>query len=245
MNKASSWNCGVDGCQGGWFVVALLAEGPWRTSLEPDFQTLWERWKRARRILVDIPIGLQGECDRERKCDLEARRLLGRRRSSSVFPVPCREATNASSYSEACRINEQLCGRKLSKQSWNILPKIRQVDNVLQTHPAARRKVAEIHPEVLFSVLKSKQPLYYSKRTDEGHRERFELLKKHCPAAETIVQESLAKWRRSVLARDDILDALVAAVVGTFGKGRLRSLPSRPRKDPTGLPMRIVYPEIQ
>ncbi|MEW6348758.1 MAG: DUF429 domain-containing protein [Thermodesulfobacteriota bacterium] len=39
---------------------------------------------------VDIPIGLRDHGP-ERSCDLEARRLLGIRRSS-VFPVPCRSA---------------------------------------------------------------------------------------------------------------------------------------------------------
>ena len=43
------------------------------------------------------------------------------------------------------------------------------------------------------------------------------------------------------IARDDILDALVAAVVARHGHGKLQSVPNVPQKDPKGLPMEMVY----
>jgi predicted RNase H-like nuclease len=43
------------------------------------------------------------------------------------------------------------------------------------------------------------------------------------------------------VGRDDIMDALAAAVTGKLGKGSLQSLPPQPERDATGLPMEIVY----
>jgi hypothetical protein len=80
-------------------------------------------------VLVDIPIGLPS--NGRRACDLEARRLLGRPRASSVFPVPCREAVYENSYAEACRLNKQKLGIQISKQTWNIVKKIAEIDSYL------------------------------------------------------------------------------------------------------------------
>ena len=49
---------------------------------------------------------------------------------------------------------------------------------------------------------------------------------------------------RNRVAKDDILDALAAAVTGWLagsGRGKLATLPSEPPKDAKGLPMEMVY----
>ena len=78
-------------------------------------------------ILIDIPIGLKTGGSGERLSDLGARSIL-KARKSSIFPVPCREAIYAKTYKEACEVNERLTGKRISKQAWNIVPKIRDVD---------------------------------------------------------------------------------------------------------------------
>jgi predicted RNase H-like nuclease len=77
-----------------------------------------------------MPIGLPERGPRA--CDLEARRLLGPGRASSVFPAPIRPVLVATSYDDACQIRLQVEGKKLSRQAWVIVPKIREVDDMLR-----------------------------------------------------------------------------------------------------------------
>jgi predicted RNase H-like nuclease len=49
-------------------------------------------------------------------------RTVLKKRASSVFPIPCRKALQASEYKDASNINYQESGKKLSLQSWNISP---------------------------------------------------------------------------------------------------------------------------
>lgn len=81
-------------------------------------------------ILIDIPIGLKNGVHGERLSDLGARRIL-KARKSSIFPIPCREAVYVGSYTKACEVNEKITGKRISKQAWNIVPKIRDVDSFL------------------------------------------------------------------------------------------------------------------
>jgi predicted RNase H-like nuclease len=70
-------------------------------------------------ICVDIPVGLL-DGPGQRPCDTAARRLLGRPRASSVFPPPCRPALTAGDYETACEQNFRVCGRRISRQAYNI-----------------------------------------------------------------------------------------------------------------------------
>ena len=60
-----------------------------------------------------------------------------------------------------------------------------------------------------------------------------------------IFDKACGKFQKKVadkdVARDDILDALAAAVVARHGQGKLQSVPKVPQKDPMGLPMEMVY----
>ena len=82
---------GVDGCRAGWLAIGLETEGNWQVNMFSDVSRLWDYHRQASLILIDIPIGLKTGGKAERRCDPEARKLLGPRRSS-VFPAPCREA---------------------------------------------------------------------------------------------------------------------------------------------------------
>ncbi|TVP56444.1 MAG: DUF429 domain-containing protein [Gemmatimonadales bacterium] len=236
---------GVDGCRSGWFAVSLSGSGAWKTNVYPDFAELWAAHRTASLILVDIPIGLRDEGPDERSCDREARRLLGHPRGSSVFPAPCRAALSASSHAEASRINRERSGRGLSIQSWGITPKIRQVDRLmLASTPdrgAIRRTVREVHPEVLFRALNGGHPLRHGKKYREGVRERLEILRRTDLRADAIVDDAHRRWLRREVARDDILDALAAALTAEGGPSGLETLPATPPVDAEGLRMEIVY----
>lgn len=232
---------GVDGCRAGWFWVCLMQSDGWDVGIEQRFGRVWSKWEGADSILVDIPIGLRESGEQERLCDREARRILGPPTSSSVFPVPCRLSLYAKGYRDACRINERQTGRRLSRQSWNIAGKIREVDDLFQSHPQVKGAVREVHPEVLFWALNGGKPMQHNKRTEHGFNERLRLLALRYPGSETIVSCVLHTFTRKDAGRDDVLDALAAAVTGKLGKGSLQSLPKNPERDSTGLPMEIVY----
>ena len=232
---------GADGCRWGWIWVCLTESREWEAGVERDLCRLWAKWQEGDLILVDIPIGLRDSSDEERLCDREARRAIGPPRSSSVFPAPCRPALYATGYREACRINERRTGRRLSRQTWNIAGKIREADELLQSHPRARRVIREIHPEVLFWALNRGRSMMHNKRTEDGFQERLQLLERRYPGSRRIAASALGMITRKAAGGDDVIDALAAAVTGKLGRGSYRSLPEHPERDSTGLPMEIVY----
>jgi predicted RNase H-like nuclease len=116
---------------------------------------------------IDIPIGLSSTGPRA--CDREARRLLGPRRSS-VFPAPVRAVLDATSYVEACAISRKVCGKAVSVQLYNILGKIREVDDVVS--PRLQTQLFEACPELSFAVMSGGAPMRHNKRTAEGRTER-------------------------------------------------------------------------
>ncbi len=151
---------------------------------------------------IDIPIGLAA--DGSRACDHAARRLLGPRRSS-VFPAPVRAVLGAASYEEACAVSRGVWGKGLSKQLYNILGKIREVDELLS--PRLQRQLFEGCPELSFAVLSGGEPMRHAKRTAAGRAERVEALQR----AELGDVAPLIDSTPPGTARDDVFDALVLA----------------------------------
>jgi predicted RNase H-like nuclease len=240
---------GVDGCKAGWFAVALTETNSFGVFQFSKISDLWNYFYDGKinvRILVDIPIGLIDSKSnfKRRSCDVEARRILRPYRQSSVFPIPCREAIYAKSYESACDINEEITGKRLTKQTWGIVPKIREMNDFLIAIGSAKEKIIETHPEVCFWALVGK-PMEYSKKESEGFDERKQLLQEICTSTDEIVQNALSKYRRKDVARDDILDALVASVTVKLSfQKRLKSIPEIPEKDSQGLPMQVVYTTV-
>ncbi|MGQ9688426.1 MAG: DUF429 domain-containing protein [Desulfobaccales bacterium] len=230
---------GVDGCQGGWLAVSLSPDLAPKCGLFIDIASLWAACHRAALILVDIPIGLP-EAAPDRACDRAARKLLGPRRAS-VFPVPCRAAVYAPDYDTAIKINETVTGKKLFRTTWNLIPRIRQVDGLLRGDARARRVIREAHPEVLFWGLNGGRPLAFAKKDRRGEGERLRILGNLYPSAETFFGEQAERLDRKKTGRDDLLDALAAAVTGLLGGKKLKTLPEIPEHDALGLPMEMVY----
>lgn len=121
-----------------------------------------------------------------------------------------------------------------------ILPKIRQVDELLRNSESARKVVREVHPEVCFWGLNGKKSMKYSKRKSEGFNERLKVIKKINARCDELVNETL-KHKGFGVSRDDILDALCAAVTAKYGFNELKTLPEAPEHDIFGLPMEMVY----
>lgn len=198
----------------GWVSIAIDDDGFVAAGFSETFEEILAAYPDPTVIAVDIPIGL---CtDKARSADKAARSVLGAR-SSSVFTAPVRAVLDAPDYSSACKVSLDLRGKKISKQTWALVQRIREVDK----HRAETR-LHEVHPEVSFRVL-ADQPLAYSKKTWGGVAERRRLLE----SARTIVPAELGK--AGGVGADDILDAAVAAwSARRIVRGGARSLPETP-----------------
>lgn len=232
---------GCDGCKAGWFCAGIDARGQLGHRLLASIAELETGWRDSRQVLIDIPIGLPGPATPARQCDRLARKRLGPGRGPSVFAPPARATLAAGDYRAALAINRQQTGKGISKQAWNIAPKIREVDEFLRRHPAWRGRLRESHPEIGFLMLNQGQPMRHNKKTPAGQAERLAVLGRVVPGVMEWFETVQLEYPRRAVVADDILDALVLAVIAWRGAGRYRTLPDSPPRDEAGLPMEMVY----
>lgn len=205
---------GVDGCRGGW-VVATVEGATFEPRLHRGLGTT---------IGIDMPIGLP---DREsRASDREARAFLGARRSS-IFTTPPRACLATADYPTALAASRAAMGIGISVQSFHLLPKIRELDALVEP---GESQFVEIHPECAFLLLNDHVGLPPKSSTD-GALLRTELLRGWYGPLPPVPRGAKP---------DDLLDALavlwsvhryVAGEHRTFGDGAV---------DARGLPMRVV-----
>lgn len=230
---------GLDGCGIGWLGVVIYDDGSFAAEVFTDIGLFWHVFGRdTERVLIDIPIGLPDKSERD--VEAAARRVLPGR-ASSVFSVPVRRVLDVYDYDEASALNKRLTGKKLSVQTWNILHKIKQVDDLLRYDERARQRFHEAHPEVIFWALTG-APMTYSKKTGPGFLERVEALRRYYPQTDAAVKAIWTDFEK-VVAGDDVLDALALAVAARME--RFRTLPESPQTDGQGLRMAMVYPEVE
>lgn len=241
---------GIDGCRKGWVAVTLASSGEPRIDLFSNLEDCFRgRLKSFRLALIDIPIGLKARGAEERLCEPLARIKL-RQRRSSVFPAPVRAVlSQTADYSAASRISFKLTGKKISRQTWNICPKIREAEAFLCRRRSLIARVAESHPELCFASLNGGAPMAYSKRKrvgtcESGLNERLRILKKYWKRPQDAYPVFARRYPGTAKA-DDVLDAMVLAVSARLMIVRKAwcSLPEKPQVDDHGLPMRMVYPD--
>ena len=228
---------GVDGCRIGWVVASQApSSGACEIAVYRTFDILFEALHDAAVVAIDIPIGLHDSSPR--RADVEARRFLGKR-GSSVFPAPCRAALAGESYEDASARSYAASGKRLSRQTFGILPKIRDVDRALRATRAWADRVSEVHPETCFTLMNGGTPLQWSKKLAEGHDERLALLSPISRNAFACFRPQVTK---SQVASDDILDALAALwTANRIARGEAHTFPSGSVEyDAHGLAMRIM-----
>lgn len=237
---------GIDACRGGWVGAGMNADLHYIGTIQfwptvKDFIEHIQNWQLA---LIDMPIGLVDHASGIRQCEPIARKMLGAKRSS-IFSPPVRQAIDASTYAEACRINSEVCGKKISKQAWNILPRIREMDAILREQPALQSRIRESHPELCFCVLNGGKPVLSKKKTAFGAGERLELLEKHAANTYDFFLDNVNRFPKAQLSADDIIDAMVLALMAARGAQHgLISIPEIPEYDIFGLRMEMVFAEF-
>ena len=231
-----SWIAGVDACKGGW-VAALrdLAAAEVTSERFARIEDLLASRYSPQIVAIDIPIGLAEAGSR--LCDAEARRMLVGR-ASSVFPAPIRPTLVAADYATANRISRETHGKGLNRQSFGILPKVREVD--VAARACTPGTLREAHPELAFIALNQNAPLRHSKHDPEGLMERRTLLAGiH---REGLVRLEARRKDQQGVGMGDLYDALaVLETAAHIASDQACRVPEPPPLDSLGLPMEITF----
>jgi predicted RNase H-like nuclease len=222
---------GVDGCRGGWIAVAI--EG--KTHSVRFVRRLAELLDDAPSLIaIDMPMGFLDEAvPGGRACERAARAALPGK-SSSVFSAPCRAALAFDEYRDALAANRIAHGVGLSKQSFNLFAKMRELDAICRATPPCR--IVEAHPELGFARLAG-SPVLESKKSAAGRALRLRLLD---AAGLSGVGAWFDRFPRRDVAIDDIVDAAcVATVANRIASGAGECLPPHPPKDRYGIEMAV------
>src|SRR5437867_6869657 len=98
----------------------------------------------------------------------------------------------------------------MSKEAFNILPKVSEVDEAIVAQD--QRYVFEAHPELAFAALAG-APMGHSKKTAAGRRERVRLLRRIFGRAFQDPVRLRLEHGAAQVAFDDVIDAYVLAHV--------------------------------
>jgi predicted RNase H-like nuclease len=195
---------GIDGCRHGWVVVTVALDGERTTTVERVTQLDGVMARLDCGDLdaagIDIPIGLPDAGPR--RCDVEARRMIGPRRSS-VFPAPLRGLLGATTYEDAAARSRALSGKSVSRQAFNILSKVAEIDLLMA--PERQHYVVEVHPEVSFTAL-NRAPMVHPKKEAAGRAERLAALRPVFPDVDVHAGVAIPG-----AGADDVIDAFAVA----------------------------------
>ena len=224
---------GVDGCRSGWLCVEANSD---LSEAELHFAPNWDSANRDVKIIaVDMPIGISQRGVRQ--CEVEARKLLSPY-ASRVFKTLPRGALRfaQSEWNAANQWSKRQGFGGISKQIWNIRPKINEIDRIIRPQDQAR--VYEAHPELAFARLNGGKALD-SKHTPEGLRVRKRLLALH---GFTNLDNWLQQLRGNGAKADDLFDACVLVLTSrNILHRKANHLPKITERDGRGLRMSITY----
>ena len=234
------WVAGADGCKAGWVVV--LREVKSRRMEVRLASRVGDilHWKPAPEILgIDVPIGLLDRAvSGGRECDIEARKLLGQTRKSSVFSPPASGTLRAQTPTEANRLNRATGpdAPGMPLQASAIIPKILEVDQFISRR--RQKRVVEVHPELCFYEMNGRRPVVQPKKKSAGRARRVQLLKNVWGREAFRV---LRASRPSGVALDDLVDAMAACwTAERVLKNKEIRIPGKALRDSRGLRMEIV-----
>ena len=192
-------------------------------------------------VAVDMPLGLPGTPAGGREAEGVGAAAVSSARQSSVFSVPARAAIYAKII-EACRLALANSDppRKVSKQLFNIAPKIREVDESLRANPAHASRVFEVHPELAFWRFNGGRSLSEPKKVKSRPYAPGLALRRGLLIAAGLSKDIVNVAPPKGADADDVLDALACAEIARrIHLGQAKPLPDPPGRDAFGLPMAI------
>ena len=200
---------GIDGCRGGWIIAWLKDEQNAEIFVVESLQPFLEKTNKQAVILIDMILYKDNEIT-PRPFDQLAKSQLGKWHTR-VFPAPPKEALKTKNYLDACSLSFSHSGKKISKQCYNLFPKIREAN-----HPSIPAKqLIEYHPEIAFKQLNKNEAIEVSKKTELGHILRKKVISNYLIGDPLELQQIIKK--KKLWQADDVLDALALAIVAKFG----------------------------
>lgn len=233
---------GIDGCKYGWIAIKIGEDAQFSISKHSDFNSIFKEYPSAEKYLVDMVIGLADE-NHPREVEYFARQKLKPNRTSSVFTPPCRAAVYAKNYDTAKKKNIAILGKSFSIQAWNIVPKIREIDEFILGNEVYKNRIFEAHPEVCFASLNNQIPMVFKKKEKVGIEERINLLQSIFPKSKEIFEQGNTHFLKKEVKSDDLADALGLAVTGYLGMkyGFHFLFPKEKKQDIHGLEMNMIF----
>lgn len=240
--SAGIWVAGVDGCRAGWIAVLRNLSDPKDLKLQlfEQFADLLSVRPELKTIAVDMPIGLPDHLGPDgRGAEKAARKRLGLRQSS-VFSVPSRAAVYEEDYRASCETSLKTSSppRKVSKQCFNLFPKIREIDSLMT--PALEERIYEVHPELAFWRLNGKAEINLPKKVKSRANPSGLDLRRDLLASKGVPQDFLDQKPPRGCGRDDLLDAAANSLIaeGIFNR-QAEPFPENYQRDGKGLRMAI------
>lgn len=188
------------------------------------FQEILSEHPAYSTIVVNSPVGYADDVETGlRKCDVEAKRLLGRR-AMTVRRIPTRSTLVEGNDGSADGLDAVTSMR---------LPVMKEVAGEMS--PYRQRLVFEGHPELSFYVLNQDAPLRYSKLKAMGRDERRDVLVNKVRGIERVTDSDIAPPQHLLDAA-----ALLFSARRVFLHAAKR-VPSEAEWDSEGLRMEIVF----
>ncbi|MDB4138729.1 DUF429 domain-containing protein [Methylophilaceae bacterium] len=222
---------GIDGCKAGWIIAKTLENESISFQIIKNLNDL----KRINVSHIGIDIPLQLSHTGKRFAEIEARSLL-KNRACTIFTPPTLNALRAKNYMDACEVNFKECGKRISKQSWNLFPKIKEAQEFLENKSINKLRIFEVHPELSFMAMNNMSLVQASKKTDIGREIRIKLIQKFFPkfSFESVRNE----YKKNQTLDDDILDS-VSVLWST--QRIVDNIANFVPKDPKRIDMRIYF----
>jgi len=238
------WVAGIDGCAAGWIAVLMRTDdtASRRVTVAAAFADIADAPERPAILAVDMPIGLPDRTHGSGRLPEQLVRPLLGERQSSVFAIPSRQAVHAASYGEACALAVATSDppRKVSRQGFNIFPKIREIDALLRARPDLAARTYEVHPEVAFWAMNGARALPEPKKVKSRPYEPGLDLRRGLLIRAGLPEDLVRTAPPRGAGPDDLLDALAGLTVALdLARGGGQSFPDPPGRDSHGLPVAI------
>lgn len=218
---------GIDGCPAGWLVLSQpqgdIQAAPISASIYPTLDQLAPLLESDHIVAIDMPIGMPEPGHYPRTCDTTARQALGSR-ACCVFSAPCRGVLeHLNDYPAASTWHRSATGKAISRQAFNILAKIDELNTFLSRQTGIIASFHEVHPELSFAHMNASSgkasPILAKKSSPEGAQARATLIEQAFPQSPPLreliqgLQPSLGpktKHGKTRWALNDLYDAFAA-----------------------------------